>query len=107
MVLGLLVLTAGLFVPLPKYPDPGPISESAAPDVRVDVRLEELITDRGGGMTATSGTTESPFETACGSIFNPRKFGSAGVPQTSAVRMERFWMTMKEAADASMLLSAP
>ena len=81
-----------------------------APMVRkkfgVEVRLGELITDRGGEMTTTYGSVESPFDTACGTIFNTRKFGSAGVPQTAAVRMERFWMTMKEAADASML-SAP
>ena len=65
--------------------------------------LGELRTDRGGEMTTTWGATRSLFDATADGLFNSRYFGSAGVPQSGTPRIERFWCTLREAADCAML----
>ena len=68
--------------------------------------LGEESSDRGGEYTGSNTTRETEYDALSRTVFNSRRFGSAGTSQTAAPSMERFWNTMTEAGNC-MMLSAP
>jgi hypothetical protein len=66
------------------------------------IKIHCLRTDRGGEFTTTWGATESAFDEACRELVGTRKFNTAGEPRTGTTRIERFWGTLKLAAEAYM-----
>lgn len=63
----------------------------------------QLRSDRGGEFTAGWGATESEFDSEARKLFLERYFTSPGRPLSASVKVERYWRTMREAADASMI----
>jgi hypothetical protein len=69
------------------------------------IKLGQLRTDRGGEFTTTWGATASEFDEVAVELFQGRWFGSPGVPQSATPHVERFWGTLRNSADASMISS--
>ena len=65
------------------------------------LRLGEYRSDRGGEFTTTWGATKSAFDEAVKAIFLGRWLGSPDAPRSATPHIERFWGTLRDAADAS------
>ena len=64
-----------------------------------------LRSDRDGSFTTTWGATRSEFDTVAAEVVGFRYFATPGQPRSGTPHVERFWGSMKDAADAMMVAS--
>lgn len=69
------------------------------------VKVHTLRSDRGGEFTTTLGATASEFDDAAARLVGTRLFTSANEPLSGTANIERFWGTLRDAAEASLLMS--